>query len=327
MSFNISGLSTYVANIDPALSSKSVAGSVTAKDLISAGSVVFGKGTVAIRTLNLNADLQSGNDSCARNVSGQVALGNTTMDIVRLKDEKNLCFKDLENTYYALSVNGSIQPSEEGPNADFANAIIDLRVSKLAEANERGLWISDTGLTASFGTDFTNFNKYNGILRQIATASGGPLGGVGAGSPLTGVISLTASGTNLVTRMQSAVTRMPIAISSQSDFRIAIGQDLYNEYLVALANSNIFRPIEDTTVFGTTAKFWVVPGLNGTRKIVAVRLSNLRIGMADQSDLDRVDIEYIKDATFHGWTSDVYFSIGVKVIDITEVGYGGGYTA
>lgn len=310
MAFNISGLSTYVANIDPALYSKSVAGAKTAKDLISAGSVVFGKGRVAIRTMALDANFQSGDDSCGRNASGDITLGDTYMDIVRIKDEKNLCFQDLENTYYAMSVNGSIQPSEEGPNADFANAIVGLRVSKIAEANEKALWISDTGLTASFGSDYTNFNKYNGILKQVS-----------AGSP----ISLTASGSTLVEKMQNAVLTMPVKVYSQSDFRLAIGEDVYNEYLVALANKNIFRPTEDTSVFGTMAKFWVVPGLNGTRKIVGVRLSNLRLGMASQADLDRVDLEYLKDSTFHGWTSDAYFSIGVKVIDTTEVGYGTGY--
>lgn len=311
MGFNISGLSSYVAHIDPVLFSKSVAGARTAADLISAGSVVFGKGTVAIRTMNLDANFQSGDDSCARNASGDIVLGNTTMDIVRIKDEKNLCFQDLENTYYAMLVNGSIQPSEEGPNADFANAIVDARVSKLAEVNEKALWQSDTGLTASFGSDYTNYNKYNGILKQASTCSG--------------AIALTASGSTLVEKLQNAVLAMPVKVSSASDFRLAIGQDTYNAYLVALAGKNIYKPTDDQTVFGTTARLWVVPGLNGTGKIVGVRLSNLRLGMASQSDLDRVELEYLKDSTFHGWTSDVYFSIGVKIIECTEIGYGTGY--
>lgn len=311
MAFNISGLSSYVANIDPVLFTKSVAGSTTAKDLISAGSVVFGKGRVAIRTMALDANFQSGDDSCARNPQGDITLGDTYMDIVRIKDEKNLCFQDLENTYYAMLVNGSIQPSEEGPNADFANSIVDLRVSKVAEANEKALWISDTGLTASYGSDYLNFNKYNGIIKQVAGQSG--------------VISLTASGTTLVEKMQNAVVTMPIKVASQADFRIVVGEDVYNEYLVALANKNIYRPTTDTSVFGTMAKFWVVPGLNGTRKIFGIRLSNIRLGMTNQADLDKVDLEYVKDSVFHGWTSDVYFSIGIKVIDLTEVGYGTGY--
>lgn len=308
MGFNISGLSSYVAYIDPVLFTKSVAGARTAADLIAAGSVVFGKGTVAIRTMNLDADFQSGDDSCSRNASGDITLGNTTMNIVRIKDEKNLCFQDLENTYYAMLVNGSIQPSEEGPNADFANAIVDARVNKLAEVNERGLWIGDTGLTASFGSDFANYNKYNGIIKQVTGCSG--------------VIALTASGSTMVEKLQNAVLLMPVKVSSASDFRLAVGQDTYNDYLVALAGKNIYKPTDDMMVFGTTARLWVVPGLNDTGKIVAVRLSNLRLGMASQGDLDRVELEYLKDSTFHGWTSDVYFSIGIKVIDCSEVGLG-----
>lgn len=311
MGFNISNLQSYVANIDPVLFSKSVAGARTAADLIAAGSVVFGKGKVAIRTMNLDANFQSGDDSCARNASGDITLGNITMDIVRIKDEKNLCFQDLENTYYAMLVNGSVQPSEEGPNADFANAIVDARVSKLAEVNEKALWISSTGLTASFGSDYTNYNKYDGITTQLAASAS--------------VVSIAATGSTMVEKLQNAVLAMPVKVSSASDFRLAIGQDTYNDYLVALAGKNIYKPTDDMTVFGTTAKLWVVPGLNDSGKAVAIRLSNLRLGMASQSDLDRVELEYLKDSTFHGWTSDVYFSIGVKVIDASEAGYGTGY--
>lgn len=311
MGFNISSLSSYVANIDPVLFTKSVAGARTAADLISAGSVVFGKGKVAIRTMNLDANFQSGDDGCARNASGDITTGNLTMDIVRIKDEKNLCFQDLENTYYAMLVNGSVQPSEEGPNADFANAIVDARVSKLAEANERALWIASTGLTASFGSDYTNYNKFDGITTQLAATAS--------------TIAITASGSTMVEKLQNAVLAMPVKVSSASDFRLAIGQDTYNDYLVALAGKNIYKPTDDLTVFGTTAKLWVVPGLNDSGKAVAIRLSNLRLGMASQADLDRVQLEYLKDSTFHGWTSDVYFSIGIKVIEPSEAGYGTGY--
>ena len=308
MAFNISSLSSYVANIDPALFTKSVAGARTAADLISAGSVVFGKGRVAVRTMNLDPNFQSGDDNCARNASGDITLGNVHMDIVRIKQERNLCFQDLENSYFSLLVAGSIQPSEEGPNADFANAIIDTAVSKQAEANERGLWISNTGLTASFGSDYTLYNKYNGIVTQLAATSS--------------VIALTASGSTIVEKLQNAVLTMPIKISSASDFRLAIGQDTYNQYLVALAGKNIYKPTDDQTVFGTAARLWVVPGLNGTGKIVAIRLSNLRLGMASQADMDRVELEYLKDSTFHGWTMDNYFSIGILVVDPSEAGYG-----
>jgi hypothetical protein len=311
MGFNISNLSSYVANIDPALFSKSVAGARTAGDLISAGSVVFGKGRVAIRTMNLDANYQSGDDSCARNPVGDITLGDTFMDIVRIKDEKNLCFQDLENTYYAMMVNGSIQPSEEGPNADFANAIVDARVSKLAETNERALWIASTGLTASFGSDYLNYNKFNGIATQLGASAS--------------VIALTASGSTIVEKLQNAVLTMPVKISSATDFRLAIGQDTYNSYLVALAGKNIYKPTDDNTIFGTAARFWVVPGLNGTGNVVAVRLSNLRLGMASQGDMDRVELEYLKDSVFHGWTSDVYFSMGIKVIDASEAGLGSSY--
>lgn len=306
--FNIGGLTAYVPQIDQKLFTQAVGGAATAKDLIAAGSVVFGKGRTAIRKMDLAANFQSGDDSCARNPVGDVTLTDTYFDIVRIKDEKNLCFQDLENTYYQLLVNGSIQPSEEGPTADFLDAIVTLRVSRLAEANEKALWIGNTGLTSSYGSDYTNYNKFSGIIKQVAD-----------GSP----ISMTFSGgSGIVAKLQNAFLSVPVALRSSVDFRIAVGQDIFDMYKAAIASTaaTIGTP-QDNTVFGTSAKFWVVPGLNGTNKIYGIRLGNIRLGMASQNDMDKVELQYIKDSVFHGFTSDVYFSIGVKVIDITEVGY------
>jgi hypothetical protein len=313
MAFDISSLTAYVANIDPTIFSKSVAGATTAKDLIAAGSVVFGKGRTAIRKMALDANFQSGLDSCARNASGDVTLTDTYFDIVRIKDEKNLCFQSLENTYFALLASKSIQPSEEGATPEFANAINDLRASKLAEANEKGIWKSINGVTASavrngitYGSDFANYSKYDGIIQQVAGGS---------------YVGMTLSGSEIVAKLRNAANSVSVTISANEDFRMAIGQDLYNQYLAGLAALNIFKPTDDMTIYGTPFKFWVVPGLNGTNKVYALRLSNLRLGMASQDDMDRIDLEFVKDSVFHGWTSDVYFSIGVKVIDVTEVGY------
>lgn len=314
MAFNISSLTAFVPNLDQSIWSESVAGSTTAKDLIAAGSVTFGKGRVAIRKMALDANFQSGDDSCARNASGDFVLTDTYMDIVRIKDEKNLCFQDLENTYFQLVTSKSIQPSEEGATPEFANAINTLRASKLAEANEKALWISYSGATSSsvhngitYGSDYTNFNKYHGIIQQVA-----------AGSP----IGMTLSGSTIVAKLQNAFLSVPVEIRSQADFRMVVGQDLFDTYKAALASTAATVGVpSDGTIFGTSGKFWVVPGLNGTNKVYALRLSNVRLGMTAQGDMDRIDLEYIKDATFHGWISDVYFSIGIKVIDVTEVGY------
>lgn len=315
MAFDISNLTAYVPQIDQNLFKFAVGGATTAKDLIAAGSVVFGKGRTAIRKMDLDANFQSGDDSCARNPVGDITLTDTYMDIIRIKDEKNLCFQDLENTYFQLLTRGSIQPSEEGATPEFANEIVNLRVAKIAEVNEVALWIGFSGATSSsshngisYGTDFANYNKFDGIIQQVA-----------AGSP----ISMTFSGgSGIIAKLQNAFLSLPVALRSQADFRMAVGQDLYDTYKAALASTaqTIGVPT-DANIFGTSAKFWVVPGLNGTNKIYGLRLSNLRLGMASQNDMDVVNLEYVKDSVFHGWTSDVYFSIGIKVIDVTEVGY------
>lgn len=313
MAFNIGGVTTaYINQIDPTLFTLAVGESTTAKDLIAAGSVVFGKGRVPIRKMDLDANFQSGLDACARNASGNITLTDTYMDIVRFKDEKDLCFQSLENTYFSLLAKQSIQPSEEGATPEFANEIIKLRVAKIAEANEQALWISNTGVTQSgtvagiaYGSDYANFNKIDGIVKQVSSTYS----------------TMTATGSDIVAKLRSAVLSLPVKIYTASDFRLAIGQDLYNQYVAAIASLNIYNEKSLDMIFGTTVKFWVVPGLNGLNKVYGIRLSNLRLGMANQDDADRVDIEYIKTNLFHGWASDVYWSMGVKVINTAEVGY------
>lgn len=308
MGFDISGLPTWVSQVDKNLFRNAVYGSTTAKDLIAAGSVVFGKpGNIAVRKVSNDVVFQSGNDNCARNASGNITLGSATCSLVRFKSEKNICYEDLDNTYFSLLTTNSIQPSDEKATPEFANALITEETEKIKQDVERALWIGDTGLTASFGTNYVNFNKFNGILKQVTSGS---------------YIGMTLSGSTIVAKIQNMIlVSMSSKIYMDPTFRLAIGEDLYNQYTAALANLNIFRPTDDKTVFGTSIKFWVVPGLNGTNKIVALRLSNLRLPINKESDMDSCSLEYIKDSVFHGWGLDTYWSIGICVIDPSEVGY------
>jgi len=308
MGFDITNLPTWVSQVDKKIFQNAVYGSTTAKDLIAAGSVIYGKpGNIAVRKLSNSVTFQSGNDNCARNASGDITLGSATCSLVRFKSEKNICYEDLDNTYYSLLLTDSIQPSEEKATPEFANALIQSETDIIKQDVERAFWIGDTGLTASFGTNYQNFNKFKGILKQVTDGA---------------EIGMTLSGSTMTAKIQNAIlVSMPANIYMAEDFRVAIGEDLYNQYTAALANQNIFRPTDDKTVFGTSFKFWVVPGLNGTNKIVALRLSNLRLPINKEDDTDSCDLSYIKDSVFHGWGLDTYWSAGICVIDPAEVGY------
>ena len=109
---------------------------------------------------------------------------------------------------------------------------------------------------------------------------------------------------------------MPIEIRGQADYRILVGKDTYDLYVAELAAKNLFNPSADNTLFGTTAKFEVLNGLNGGH-VVYTRLQNLQAG-GEMTDID-----------FKSWFSEddeTYkiksrFSLGVVPVAVNNIGY------
>jgi len=298
MAFDISQLGSYVAESGKNYALVSVASANTAKALIDSKNVQMGvRGSAAILKLNSDVVLVDAS-SCGRVANTAVALSNKNIVVKPIADYLTICPEALWNTFYAESIGNTQAPEEEFLPA-FANAIMEDRAKKIAFANEQLLWQGNTSLTGA-----TNLNRINGIITQVTGTTG---------------TTLTVTGATIVEELQNMFLQVPVNISEQDDFVIAIGRDTYNKYLVSLALKNIFRPVDDNSIYGTSGKFFVTNGLNGTNQAYALRWSNLVLGMNGDGEADKAELRYSIET--RSWYQDFEYSLGIAVIYPNEVFY------
>jgi hypothetical protein len=291
MGFDISNLGSYVQNNGSTYAMKAVASAKTAKALIDARQVQFGvKGTAAILKLDSEVTLADGS-SCSRTGGSNINLSNKNIVAKQIKDEANLCPSTLWNTFYADSIAQGQTPQEELLPV-FAQAIMDDRAKKIAAVNEKLLWQGDTSLTGS-----TNMKRIDGILKLAAADSAS---------------AITATGSTTVEKLQNVYLSSSVDVRNSEDYHIFVGEDTYAQYTIALAAKNIFKPIEDMTVFGTPAKMFVTSGLNGTGKVFASRLGNLQLAMDGMGEYDSATMKFSVET--NNWYQDFKYALGVAVV-------------
>lgn len=294
MAFDISNLGSYVSANGKEYAMKAVASAKTAKALIDAKQVQFGvKGTAAILKLSSDVTLLDGS-ACSRTGNSSIALSNKNIVVKPIKDEANLCPQSLWNTFYADSISKGQVPQEELA-ADFANAIMNDRSIKIAAANEKLLWVGDTALTGA-----TNNKRIDGILKQAAVSA----------------TTVVATGSTIVEKLQHVFLTTSVDVRNQEDFVIAIGEDTYANYNIAMAGKNIFQPTADGIIFGTTAKMFATSGLNGSGKAVATRWSNIQLGMDGEGDFDKAELRFSMET--NNFYQDFKYALGVAVIFAEE---------
>lgn len=295
MSFDVTALSAYVASNSKEIATKAVANAQTAKLLIDNHQVQGGvKGSAAILKMDADVNFQDGSN-CSRTALGSTVLSSKNITVKPIVDYQNICPKALWNTYFAEMITKGQRP-EESLTPEFAQSIMDLRAKKIASAIEVLLWQGDTTLTGS-----TNNKRIDGFIKQV-----------GAG------LAITASGSDIIAKLQSVYLQIPIEIRQSEDFRFFIGEDKAAEYKVALANKNLYKETDELTVFGTTAKIQPTAGLNGKNKVYATRISNFHLGLDGEGDAVGAELRYSNETK--QWYMDFQFALGVAVVDESEVG-------
>lgn len=298
--FDVSALSAYAQLNSKEIATKAIANAATAKLLLDNSSAQFNiKGSAPVLKLSNSVVLQDGS-SCGRTAAGDTVLSNKLIYVKNISDYKNICPKTLDNTYFSVFASAGANP-EGGIEAAMASKIMNTEALNIAAVNEQLLWVGDTSLTGS-----TNLNRVDGIVKQVTGAS---------------YVNLSAAttGSTVVEKLQNAYMAMPIVERSQADFRIFVGEDLYSSYLIALANKNIYKLVDDFKLFGTTATIQVAPGLNGTNSIVLTRISNLVLGLDGVGDSEKADFRYSTETK--QWYLDFDYALGVVIVWPETVGY------
>lgn len=308
MAFDVSALANYTKENEALLVTSSVLGSKTASLIKSQGNVMVGvKSAETINIMDTDAIFQSGS-TCGFNASGTTTFTQRTVTVGKIKVNESLCPKDLEAKYLQKAL-------PEGSRYDsvaFAADYTDKKAARIAAQLETALWQGATGSAN------VNLNKFQGLVTLIGSSAVEANNTTYYGTPAT---SITAA--NVVAIFDALYRAIPATVVAKDDMTIWCGQDVFRTYTIALKNANMFNYAfdgkADSEFFlpGTPIKVVATPGLNGTNKLYAIRLSNMFLGTDLLNEEERFELFYAKEADQVRFVSE--FKMGVNVAFLDEI--------
>ncbi len=294
MSYNVTNLPAYTSEQSRKYMLKSILGGKTIEFLTEKGSFdPTAMGNTAIQLLESEIVWQDGG-ACKLSELGSVALAQNVLVVQPIAMKFPLCARTLVKTYAVEDLKAK-QKGESGfDDALFIEHIGDDVATKNQAEIEKLVWQGDKTKTG-------NMKFIDGFLKQLAT----------------GTFDLSAvTGADIVAELQNAYLAMPIEVRDQEDFRIFLGKEVYDKYKAVLAGKNIYQATDDNTLFGTTAIFQIVNGLNGTNKVVFARARNLQTG----GDLKSTELEHWYSKDDDEVKVQARFSLGATAIYKQEIG-------
>lgn len=308
MAFDVSALANYTKENEALLVTSSVLGSKTASLIKSQGNVMVGvKSAETINIMDTDAIFQSGS-SCGFNASGTTTFTQRTVTVGKIKVNESLCPKDLEAKYLQKAL-------PEGSRYDsiaFAADYTDKKAARIASQLETALWQGATGSAN------VNLNKFQGLVTLIGSSAVEANNATYYGSTATAITTA-----NVVAIFDALYRAIPATVVDKDDMTIWCGMDVFRTYTIALKNANMFNYAFDgkanSEFFlpGTPIKVVATPGLNGTNKIYAIRLSNMFIGTDLLNEEERFELFYAKEADQVRFVSE--FKMGVNVAFLDEI--------
>jgi hypothetical protein len=314
MAFVVSSLTNYTEENVALLVASSVLGAKTASLIKSQGNVMLGvKSAETINIMDTDAIFQDGG-SCGFTASGSTSFTQRTVTIGKIKVNEALCPKDLESKYLQKALTAGSSYDSIAFSAEYSQRKAD----KIAAQLETALWQGDT-TSAN-----VNLNKFDGLAKLVAAASASVIHANTTtyyGTPLAASAGITVS--NVVAVLDAVYKAIPAEIVGKDDVAIMVGQDVFRTYTIALKNANLFAynfngsADSEFVLPGTQIKVIATPGLNGTSKIYATRVSNLFLGTDLLNEEERFELFYAKEADQVRFVSE--FKMGVNFAFPTEV--------
>lgn len=286
MGFDVTAMLDYVKH-DEQIANRVVNGAKTIDFLQSYGSLVFGKGEVALSNISQTIVFGDGS-TCGRVEGGTTELGQRKIKFNPITEYTSFCMKDLYNKFLNEKISKG-QKEEKLDNEVYAK-IVEGRADMIAGELEKLIWQGDMSLTGT-----TNMKRFDGFVKVI-TADGE---------------TLTITGATVIDKLQSFLDQIPTELKATEDFKVFIGKDIEDAINLKLFQLNQFHPAQAGTVPGTSYKYEVMPGLNAVGKVVGARATNLRAILDDAADANTAEGYYeAKDKKVY---LDFAFGSGVQV--------------
>ena len=285
---NVSSLTQYVDEQRLPLIRKAVLAPKSA-DLFNLQTGVKSKAALNILTTSV---VFGDGAACGWNPNGTNTLSQREIEVGKVKVNMNFCDRTLLD-YWAgyevkVAAGKEVLPFEEAFVADI--------LAHVNEEVEKAIWQGDKEGSG-------NLTIFDGLLK-ILNAEGD-------------VIKKAAvSGNNIAQEVYDAYASIPLEILHTAS--IVCGEDTFRAYIGELNASNLYHydPKVDEgmsiVIPGTSTRIYGVPGLNGTKKIVAGDLKgNFYYGTDLEGDQEVFDLWYSKDN--QEFRLAIKFNAGVQV--------------
>ena len=285
---NVSSLTQYVDEQRLPLIRKAVLAPKSA-DLFNLQTGVKSKAALNILTTSV---VFGDGAACGWNANGTNTLSQREIEVGKVKVNMNFCDRTLLD-YWAgyevkVAAGKEVLPFEEAFVADI--------LAHVNEEVEKAIWQGDKEGSG-------NLTIFDGLLKILNAESG--------------VIKKAAvSGNNIAQEVYDAYANIPLEILHTAS--IVCGEDTFRAYIGELNSANLYHydPKVDEgmsiVIPGTSTRIYGVPGLNGTKKIVAGDLKgNFFYGTDLEGDQEVFDLWYSKDN--QEFRLAIKFNAGVQV--------------
>lgn len=266
-SYDVKALPDYVEQHREELIAKSVMGAKSAYLMTLQTGV---KGPVALNLIDTEVVFGDGS-TCGWNEAGKTTLSQRILTPAAIKVNMAVCDKNLLAKWANYLVR--VEAGKTDRDLPFEKEFVDGVIKGVKAELEEMIWqgVKGTG-------------KFDGLLTIINTASG------------VKKVSTAASKT-AYEFLKDVYASLP---EVKEDTVIFVGEDLYRSFMQDLVSANLYHydpnnGEDEYRLPGSTVRVIGVPGLNGTNKAVATRLSNLFYGTNLEDGEELFDLWYSKD--------------------------------
>ena len=230
--------------------------------------------------------------ACGWNPNGTNTLSQREIEVGKVKVNMNFCDRTLLDYWAGYEV--KVAAGKEA--LPFEEAFVADILAHVNEEVEKAIWQGDKSGSG-------NLTIFDGLLKILNAESG--------------VIKKAAvPGNNIAQEVYDAYANIPLEILHTAS--IVCGEDTFRAYIGELNSANLYHydPKVDEgmsiVIPGTSTRIYGVPGLNGTKKIVAGDLKgNFFYGTDLEGDQEVFDLWYSKDN--QEFRLAIKFNAGVQV--------------
>jgi len=305
MGFSLGTLTPYVEQNEQLLVASSVLGAKT-QQLIQAGGTIMArvKSKETINVMDTDAIFQAGG-TCGFLTSGTTSITQREVEVGKFKVNEAICPKDLE-AYYTQK---ALAAGSRYDTMAFAEEYTARKAAKIAAQLETALWQGDkTSVNV-------NLNKFDGLIELVKDAGASVINANSVA--YHGSVETDITNSNVVAIFDSIYKAIPAEIVDKDDTKIFCGMDVFRTLTVKIKNDDLFHyqvvAAPNTSFFlpGTQIEVVGTPGLNGTKKVYAMRVSNLYLGtdILDE-DQNRWELFFAREADQVRFVSE--FKLGIN---------------